>query len=87
MTVDVRQVEIDQDDVGAHLEAAIDRALRVGDGVDARCPGHPQHELEMLNIGFHVVDYQHAVDGRRILRALHDPRFMIRAQGAQKRPA
>ena len=64
MAVDVRHVEVHQDDVGQHLEAAIDGAPGVGDGVDARGPGHPQDELEVLNVGVDVVDDQHAVDGR-----------------------
>ena len=86
MTVDVWHVEVQQDDVREHLDAAIDGALGVGDGVHARRPGHPQHELEVLHVGVDVVDDQHAVDGRRILQARHDLRFMIRAQGALKRP-
>ena len=81
VAVDVRHVEVHQDDVGQDLEAAIDGAAGVGDGVDARRPGHPQDEFEVLNVRLDVVDDQHAVDGR------WDPsaRVMIRAPSGQAR--
>ena len=64
MAVDVRHVEVHQDDVGEDLETPIDGALGVSDGVDARRSGHPQHAFDVLHVGIDVVDDQHAVDGR-----------------------